>query len=122
MAIERPTKPKFRAGSLIDTVFGDIVAPRSGKVAYDGLARILAPSAISDSQPRTPISLRGAVDNSLISAISRVFGLHSTTVPGGVFDSSSVHSSSVSWLDFVRSICPLAVQTGPPGAGAVLAN
>ena len=66
MAIRRNNATRepvpIRAGSLIVTVFGDIVAPRGGEVAYAGLARILAPFAINDSQLRTALSRLVAED------------------------------------------------------------
>lgn len=45
-----------RAGSLVVTLFGDLIAPRGGEVAYSGLARILAGFGINDSQLRTALS------------------------------------------------------------------
>lgn len=62
MARARTMSPPLRAGSLIVTVFGDLVAPRGGEVAYAGLARILAPFAVNDSQLRTALSRLVAED------------------------------------------------------------
>jgi phenylacetic acid degradation operon negative regulatory protein len=56
-----PAAP-FRAGSLVVTVFGDLIAPRGGEVAYAGLARILEAFAVNDSQLRTALSRLVAED------------------------------------------------------------
>ncbi|MBI3506076.1 MAG: phenylacetic acid degradation operon negative regulatory protein PaaX [Proteobacteria bacterium] len=58
----RTRQGPIRAGSLIVTIFGDVVAPRGGEVAYAGLARILAPLGINDSQARTALSRLVAED------------------------------------------------------------
>jgi phenylacetic acid degradation operon negative regulatory protein len=50
------TDRPIRAGSLVVTLFGDIVAPRGGALAYAGLAELAAPFAINDSQLRTALS------------------------------------------------------------------
>jgi phenylacetic acid degradation operon negative regulatory protein len=44
------------AGSLAVTIFGDLIAPRGGVVAYSTLAAIAAPLGINDSQLRTALS------------------------------------------------------------------
>lgn len=44
------------AGSLVVTIFGDLVAPRGGVVAYSTLAAIVAPAGVNDSQLRTALS------------------------------------------------------------------
>lgn len=44
------------AGSLVVTVFGDLIAPRGGVVAYSTLAAIVAPLGVNDSQLRTALS------------------------------------------------------------------
>ncbi|MBL8832524.1 MAG: phenylacetic acid degradation operon negative regulatory protein PaaX [Rhodospirillales bacterium] len=62
MASARKASSPLRAGSLIVTVFGDLVAPRGGEVAYAGLARILAPFGVNDSQLRTALSRLVAED------------------------------------------------------------
>lgn len=62
MAPPRNMPPPLRAGSLIVTVFGDLVAPRGGEVAYAGLARILARFGVNDSQLRTALSRLVAED------------------------------------------------------------
>lgn len=38
------------------TVFGDVVAPRGGEIAYAGLARVLEAFGVNDSQLRTALS------------------------------------------------------------------
>ncbi len=58
----RSAAAPIRAGSLIVTVFGDVVAPRGGTVAYAGLARILALFGINDSRARTALSRLVAED------------------------------------------------------------
>lgn len=44
------------AGSLVVTIFGDLIAPRGGVVAYSTLAAIAGPLGINDSQLRTALS------------------------------------------------------------------
>jgi phenylacetic acid degradation operon negative regulatory protein len=44
------------AGSLVVTVFGDLIVPRGGVAAYATLAAIVAPLGINDSQLRTALS------------------------------------------------------------------
>jgi phenylacetic acid degradation operon negative regulatory protein len=57
----------IRAGSLVVTAFGDLVAPRGGEVAYAGLARVVAGFGVNDSQLRTALS-RLVAEDWLVSA------------------------------------------------------
>lgn len=62
MKAARNAAAPIRAGSLIVTLFGDVVAPRGGTLAYAGLARVLALFGINDSQARTALSRLVAQD------------------------------------------------------------
>ncbi len=62
MTRRKSEQPPVRAGSLVVTVFGDLIAPRGGEVAYAGLARILAAFGVNDSQLRTALSRLVAED------------------------------------------------------------
>ncbi len=50
----RATRP-IRAGSLIITVFGDVVAPRGGATWLGGLIELLEPFGINERQVRTSV-------------------------------------------------------------------
>ena len=49
-------KHPLRAGSLVVSLYGDVVLPRGGAAALDGVRRVLAPFGINDSQLRTAVS------------------------------------------------------------------